>query len=256
MDMVRKTVLFIGEYNRGKTTLINALLGREAITVYMYPPLHALVYVHSTDGDEHAEIMYSVSGKCVRMEIDKVAEYLSGVRESYDKVEEFNAEVNAINIYINSTNVLLEKAIMVDSGGLNDAFDNDFAQIEMIPKSQIIVFTMIMQTPLSESEREIIKQYMPKGTDNWFFCLMGKDRIDYEDYGYDIEDEMAKWLWHRLSDCFQNEDGSFNEELFNSRLFYLDALTALKAKQTGDTEALEKSGLIKFENELKKYLEV
>ena len=143
-------VAVIGEFNRGKTTLINALLGAELLPTGVLPVtavpalvrfgLRPRVVVRLLDGSEEASDIAGLQGYLTEQENPGNRK---GVREA---IIEFPAAV------------LESGLILVDTPGTGSVhLHNTQAAVDFLPRVDVALLVLSVDAPLSESEARMLQ---------------------------------------------------------------------------------------------------
>ena len=247
-------VLFTGMFNGGKTTLINAVIGKELLNMSPIPETPAVTKISFGKDKETVKIFYK-DGKKEELTIE---EYNHTFRLSQNiKVEKIQS------IEITQKETFHENLIqLVDSPGLYNTASENSITYDYEPRANAIVFLINGLTPLTLEEQDHIRQkYCQKHPENVFFVVTRLDCIQEEDIGL-----LEERILLVLKDVFVKSDGGFDEELYCRRVFFVDARGALCAK-TGNKKTIqigtksidvdidyEDTGMGAFEEELMKYL--
>lgn len=224
-------VIVLGEFNRGKSTFINALLGAPVLPVAVRPTTAAINIIRY--GETPRAVVSFRDGREEEVPIETLSDYVvvAGAQVS---------EVKWVTVHY-PTELCRNGVLVVDTPGVND-IDEQREEItyDFIPKSDAAILLLDCETPVSGSERNfladrVLRSDIPK----IFFVLNKADQLD--------EEELAESL-----DYARGKLGELVEE---PRLFPLSSKGALKARQEGHEEELAASRLPAFEKELSAFLE-
>lgn len=213
-------VLFIGPFSAGKSTLINALLGKNLLRSGINPETAVISKIVFGD---HEGI------KVFRKYQQEPEEYT--IEEFFEKfrVEQGNeAKFDDVDyVLISQQSSVFDRSIqLTDSPGLQNTATEDKIAKEFAQRADAIVFLTHGTEAWQVDERDYIaKNFAKKNLDNVFFIVTYADQIP--------EDEMLGFVErckNVLSDVFTDENGSFDEKKFNERVFYVDGYGALCAR--------------------------
>lgn len=248
-------VAVIGEFKRGKSTLINALLEQDVLPTDAMPATATLNRV-TYSIQPFARVEYK-DGTTEDVEIEQLAEYVTKLTE---ESEQRAATVKMATVYY-PTAYCKNNVDIIDTPGLND--DSTMAEVTMsvLPQIDAALFVIMAQSPFSEYERDFLEnKLMTSDLGRILFVVTGIDRLDEDDVDRVLESiserinryviEKAKKLYGEDS----KEFASYQQKLGNPKVFGLSAKQALKAKKKGDNELLEESRFPVFEQELERFL--
>lgn len=231
------SVVVLGQFSRGKSTFVNALLGENLIPMDVLP--------------ETATINTIRYGKNPSLRVahnDGRLENLPLTTESLAKFSAQNAvmaEHDIAKLVIDYPADFLHNGVMlVDTPGTEDLGDQR-AEItySYIPHANAVIFLLDATAPLKKNEQEFIaKRLIPQGVDNIIFIANKYDNVDEE------EDDVVDRLTKRLAKAFMNQDGT--PMLPRIVLFPCSATMALKGKLTGNQQMVAESGIIEIQEAL------
>lgn len=225
----KTTVVVMGEFKHGKSTLINAILGEEIMPTDILPSTAVLTTV-SRGSKEQYHVHYK-NGETISLnnKFDLEQFTVQGISVSN--------EINHIEVLTNHTN-FPENIILIDTPGINDLSEHR-AEVtyQFLPRAEILIFVMSLTNPVKKSEVEFIKNYI-NPLNNQSIIVVGNfmDRLDEEEI-----DEVIDFSKIRLDSAFEKKKVSF---------FPLSAQEANLAKLENSLELLESSGYVEFEKML------
>ena len=153
LDSARLRVLVVGEAKRGKSTLVNALLGREVLPAGV-TPLTAVpaAVVLARPGEEGIEVAFTSAGSD---------------RFPLSELDLFGTErgnpgncrhVSAITVGVNAP-ILARGVEIVDTPGTGSVHaHNTAAAAEALPSMDAAIFVLTADPPVSASERELLRE--------------------------------------------------------------------------------------------------
>jgi Dynamin family len=153
LDSARLRVLVVGEAKRGKSTLVNALLGREVLPAGV-TPLTAVpaTVVLALPGEEGIEVAFT-SGGSDRFPLSELD--LFGT----ERGNPGNCRhVAAITVGVNAP-ILARGAEIVDTPGTGSVHaHNTAAAAAALPSMDAAIFVLTADPPVSASERELLRE--------------------------------------------------------------------------------------------------
>jgi len=187
LEKDRFHLVVVGEFNHGKSSFVNALLGRRVLPVGVTPTtavVHHIVY-----GDEPA--VHRVDSQNVehRLSFDDLGAFTA--RRGPDPEDTKYLEVSF------PAPLLKERIVLVDTPGVNDlSLTRAEITYGYIPRSDAVLFVLDAGQPVKESERQFIQeQLIGKSRDKIVFVVAKSDlwteaeRKEALDY---IEDRVAE----------------------------------------------------------------
>ena len=152
VDLVQKLeadrfhLVVVGEFNHGKTTFVNALLGAEILPVGVTPTtavIHQLEYAETP----RAEVVYA-SGDRATIPFEEVNRFAVAGSQASEA-----SEVKFLEVGYPAA-LLKERIVLVDTPGVNDlSLQRADITYSYIPRSDAVLFLLDAGQPLKESER-------------------------------------------------------------------------------------------------------
>jgi GTPase SAR1 family protein len=248
-------VAVIGEFKRGKSTLINALLEQEVLPADVMPATATLNRV-TYSIQPFARIEYR-TGETEDIAIDKLAEYVTKLT---DESEQRAATVRMATVYY-PTNYCKNNVDIIDTPGLND--DSTMAEVTLsvIPEIDAALFVIMAQSPFSEYERDFLEnKLLSADLGRVLFVVTGIDRLDEDDVDRvltSITDRINRYVIQKAKKLYGEDSAEFEiykKKLGTPKVFGISAKQALKGKLKKDNDLLQRSRFIEFEKELERFL--
>ncbi len=174
-DLVKKLeadrfhLVVVGEFNHGKTTFVNALLGASILPVGVTPTtavIHHLEYA----AEPRADVVYA-SGERVGLPFEDVRAFTVGGERSSSAGEVKFLEVGY------PAELLRERVVLVDTPGVNDlSLQRADITYSYIPRSDAVLFLIDAGQPLKESERVFLQEkLLGQSRDKILFVVTKRD---------------------------------------------------------------------------------
>lgn len=224
------TVVVLGEFKRGKSTFINALLGQSLLPMDVLPETATINFVKYSESPS-VTVFYQ-DGRQEQGE----ASYNYLKRFSGEAGMELAATVRYLEIGY-PLDILKHHIVIVDTPGVDDLNEQRSAVTYGItPRANAVLFLLDAASPLKETERQFIEdKLIHVGVDNIIFIANRYDFVDEEE-----EPDFLDDLKVRIENAF-TVDGKASIHSFE--VLPLSASTALRGRESGDDTLVESSGL-------------
>lgn len=224
-------LVVLGQFKRGKTTLINALLGAEILPTAVVP-LTSIATVLKYGGLLNVRVYFN-DGREIEINADEISKYVT--EKGNPKNEKDVKEV----VITYPSSYLKDGVRLIDTPGVGSVYEhNTDVAYQYLPKSDAALFLLSVDQPVSKAELDFLKDV--REYSNKIFFLQNKaDYVDYEDLRESIS--FSKKV---IEECMG----------FEVKIFPISAKLALDGKLNGKPELLEKSFLPEFENILNTFL--
>lgn len=221
-------VLFTGGFSSGKSTLLNALMRKCLLRTGINPETAVItkiifnadekVIVYKKETDEFGKKKYE------EMTIEEFFEKYSldeGEEIDYDL---FN-DVDYVRLQQSQDGIGGSMVQLVDSPGTGHTKADDNTARGFARKASAIVYIINAVQAFQEEENKYIKDHFVTSNaepmKNLFFVVNRFDCVNASQRP-NLKDRVRK----ELNEVFLKADGSFDEELFNKRVFYTNAYKA------------------------------
>lgn len=237
-------VMILGEFKRGKSTFINALLGEEILPAYS-TPCTAIINEVKWSETKSALLHFNKSnGQLVQqplnVPIDEIEEYVV-IKDDTDQSQAIN-ESPYEKLELFWPLKLCENGVeIIDSPGLNEHKTRQQVTESYLVTVDAILLVLSCEQLFSKSEQEVVDNKLrAMGHEDIFFICNRINMIR--------KNEVEKVKNFAISKLKERT------RLGSERIFFINALGALDGKLDNDLEALEKSGVPQLEVELQKFL--
>jgi len=229
----RFTVVVAGRFNRGKSSLMNAVLGMDRLPTGVIPLTSVITYVRYGTSER---VLLDYYGSGLRAEA-KLADLLELVTE---KGNPGNVKrIRAAEIQL-PAEILRRGFFFVDTPGLGSAiFENSQTTERFIPEIDVLILVTSYESPLTEDEIRFLRQASP--TVRAVFVVVNK----HDTASPEAREEVLAYVANTVGGVL---DGRI------AKPFSVSARDGLAAKQANDAEGLQTSGIQAFEEELVRFL--
>ncbi|BAY33388.1 dynamin [Nostoc carneum NIES-2107] len=249
-------VAVVGEFKRGKSTFINALLGQEILPADVLPCSATLNRV--TYGVQPLVKIVFRNGREEDVAIDKLADYVTKLTP---ESEETAANVKEAVVYY-PVHYCQNNVDIIDTPGLNDEANMTEVTLSVLPQVDAAIMVVMAQSPLSEYEREFLEtKLLTNDLGRIIFVVTGIDRYNNPGEAEKgikyIQDRIQKFILDRAKEKYGEDSPEFEvykKKIGKPKVFGLSAYQALQARRTDDNALLTQSRFREFEEALEKFL--
>jgi len=229
----RFNLLVVGRFSRGKSTLMNALLGGDHLPTGIVP-LTSVITTVRYGSQKQVVLNFTDSGMSRKVPISQLAEYVTQQSNPGNIKHLAYAEIEL------PVEILRRGLFFVDSPGLGSSIpENTRTTEQFLPEADAFILVTSYESPLSEEEDRILERI--RFTSKRLFVVLNKqDTVSAEE-----RSQALGFVQERL------ERFSFSEA---PRIFSISAREALEAKKSESEDRLVATGLPSLENELFRFL--
>lgn len=259
--------LVMGKFKTGKSTLINCIVGKEMMASKAIICTGVVAVVEHGDNTDQAKLVFT-DGHEEYMPLEQFSKEYQLSDEDYDSLESGihpNRFADISHVVMCSNNKLFSDGFrLIDSPGWDMDNTPTQATYKYLLQADAIVFMLSAVSLFSEREREFIAEtFANKGCRNLFFVVNRINQVAPIDL---VESYVKPAVKNGLKKVFTDKNGVFDEELYNKRVFFVDAYSGYCARtktpvsiMVGKKKILveadiEDSGIPEFEEALREFL--
>ncbi len=237
------SVGIMGEFRRGKSTVINALLGQQIVPSDIVPCSATLNYIR-WDTEQRALIHFK-NGDIQQVPVEELSHYVTKLtRES----EAMAATVEDATVFYPCP--FCQNGVqIVDTPGLNDDERMTAISEQVIPKLDAIIMVLVPDSPFSQSEAEFVRtKLMASDLGKLIFVVNKIDFLDEEDRPRMLEairQKIQASVLDKMAAVYGADSPEYTgakEKLGRLRVLPVSARQALRGKTRQRPDLLEESG--------------
>jgi GTPase SAR1 family protein len=224
-------LVVVGQFKRGKTSLINALLGADILPVAVVP-LTSIVTI-MTYGEAMRVKVYFNDGRVSEIRLESLSEYVT------EKGNPKNIKDVSEVIITYPSPYLKDGVRLIDTPGVGSIYQhNTDVAYQYLPKSDAVLFLLSVDQPMSKAELEFLKD-VSEYSNKIFFLLNKADYLNESDLSESVD--FSK-------NVLREATGS------EVRIFPLSAKLALNGELNKAADLILKSMLPRFSETLNTFL--
>jgi GTPase Era involved in 16S rRNA processing len=224
-------LVVVGQFKRGKTSLINALLGADILPVAVVP-LTSIVTI-MTYGEAMRVKVYFNDGRVSEIRRESLSEYVT------EKGNPKNIKDVSEVIITYPSPYLRDGVRLIDTPGVGSIYQhNTDVAYQYLPKSDAVLFLLSVDQPMSKAELEFLED-VSEYSNKIFFLLNKADYLNESDLS-----ESADFSKNVLREATGSE----------VRIFPLSAKLALDGELNKAADLIRKSMLPRFSETLNAFL--
>jgi GTP-binding protein EngB required for normal cell division len=170
---------FLGQFKRGKSTLLNALIGEEIAPCSVIPLTSIPTLVRYSESKQ-VSITY-IDGHSHAIAPGEIADFVTEERNPHNRKKVRQVEVG------HPAPLLSQGIVLIDTPGIGSTFThNSQTTLEFLPHCDAALFLISPDPPITEAE-VIFLRTVRKQLDHFFFVLNKADTLDHNERGQLIE---------------------------------------------------------------------
>lgn len=229
----RFNLMVVGRFSRGKSTLLNALLGKSYLPTGIVPLTSVITTIHY-GSRAHALIHFLNSSFRNEVSLERLPDYITQQSNPGNSKGIAFAEIQL------PVEILRRGYFFVDSPGLGSSIrENTLTTEQFIPEADAFILVTSYDSALSQEEDELLER-ISHTSKRLFIVLNKQDTVDSDEQAITLTYLQERLDRHRFSEA--------------PSVFSLSARLGLAEKESGSTEQANTSGLRRFETELLRFL--
>ncbi|MDM8555842.1 dynamin family protein [Desulfococcaceae bacterium HSG7] len=251
------TVAIVGEFKRGKSTFINALLGKDILPADVLPcsaTLNRVVYK-----EEAGVTITFKDGQTQDVPIEKLHDYVTKLTPDSEITAE---KIQEATVYY-PADYCRNNVELIDTPGLNDDMNMTQVTLSVLPQVDAAIMLILAHSPFSDFERDFLEnRLLTSDLGRVIFVVTGIDKLNNPEAEAPrlletVETRIKKYILQRAEQQFGKDSPEYEpylKKIGKPKVFGLSAYQALQAKQNNDSDLLERSKFPEFEHALEQFL--
>jgi hypothetical protein len=249
------TIIVLGEFKNGKSTLLNGMLGSKTLPAKAAPATAIITELVYGESDRVA-IFETGAAEPRQVSWEDFVREFQLSREDQETLEGYGAIDRFSSIEyarIECRHPICAHGVkLIDSPGLGEHISRTRVATSFLKQAEAVIFVLNATRILTRDEREFIDTVLGEGRlPHVFFVVNRINQIDPTGV-----EEIRQWVERALAPHFRDERGDFDRDLYERRVFFVNARGALEARSGGaaDEAAIEATGVPALERELERFL--
>ncbi len=232
LDQDQFNLVVLGQFKRGKSTLINALIGAPVLPMGVVP-LTSVVTKVRFGADEEAVVRF-LDGTSRQIDLEDLHRFVTEKENPKNRLG-----VDEVSVAVPST-FLSRGLVLVDTPGVGSTYQhNTDTALRFLPRADAGLLVVAADPPLSLAEREFLGSVRPFVA-KLFFVLNKVDYLTPEETR-----ESLQFTAEQLKEALQST---------NIEVLPISAKQGLEAKQHGREDLLESSGLFALQRRIGQFM--
>ncbi len=183
-------LVVVGEFNHGKSSFVNALLGQQVLPVGVTPTTAAIH--HLVHEEQPRAKAVQVSGEEVEVPLAELARYATETEGGAARSE----ALRYLEVGVPSP-LLREGVVLVDTPGVNDlSLTRAEITFDYVPRADAVLFVLDAGQPVKDSERQFLQeQLLARSRDKIVFVVAKADLWTSEERA-----QALPWIRARLEE--------------------------------------------------------
>lgn len=241
-------VAVVGEFKRGKSSLINAILGMKILPADATPATATINRI--TYGSEPSLTIRYHDGSIETADLKAISDYVTMLTEEGEKRA---AQIKEAVIRY-PTVICQNQVDIIDTPGLNDNSEMTRVTLDILRNIDVVVMAVSAIAPFSEVEKDVACQLIKSDNiENIIFVVTFLDQIDEDE-----QDKVISYIRNRVRqsvmDSLVSEDEEIQTKLMRIMseplIFGVSSHLALKSFVSDNREMLKQSRFETFKTEL------
>ncbi|AZT91190.1 GTPase [Caldicellulosiruptor changbaiensis] len=225
-------LVILGQFKRGKSTLINYMLGTNLLPTGVLPLTSSITKIYYSP-EIKIDVIFN-NGVKKEIPVDELELYCTEKGNPKNQKGVDTIEIGYPFDFLN------KDVVIVDTPGIGSIYQhNTDVTYEFVDKADAVIFVLSVDPPITEVERQFLLK-IAESVDKIFFVINKCDLTNKNEL-----EEIVSFTKSVIKDITKKE---------NVNIFPISAKMALEGKVQDSREVIKKSGIEIFEEELKRFL--
>nr|VFK26235.1 MAG: Dynamin family protein [Candidatus Kentron sp. MB] len=236
------SIAVVGEFKRGKSTFINALLGSSTLPTDVMPTTASVTRIIYGRVPEATLLRHD--GRKESVPIEKLSQYITKIDDkSAVRAADIKEAIVAYPTLFCQNNVEI-----IDTPGLSDEAEMTQRTLDVIPKVDAAILVISALSPFSDTEAQLLDRLLNDiGIDRLFFVVNYIDKLNNLD---DLE-RLMETIRERIHQTIKKTIDASTTPLL--RLYPVSSWQALRGKEERDNSFYQMSLFSDLEKDLERY---
>lgn len=246
-------IAVVGEFNRGKSSLINVLLGKRILPEDVLATTATINRITYGAKPQAHLVMKDGKSNTESIPVDELASYVTKLtEESSQRAAEIQ---EAVVEY--PTMLCYNDVDLIDTPGMNDAEEMNTVTVNRLENIDLTIVAVSALIPFGETEHKFVAQLLESpNICQIVFAITYIDMVrqtEREKLVSFLKERICQGVLSELNRKFDPSDRIFQKyhRIFDElKLYAVSSRDAMEALETGNMELYEKSGYTKFMTDL------
>lgn len=232
----RKSIIIVGGFKSGKTTLINALTKSDFLATGPLLMGKIPTVLRSLDADDREKIICAYTSQDGEYYYEEISSKQLNEKFIFHDIEDLDYQSQIkqpeyITIYSKKIPENYQY-VNLPSSIIMGMYSEKNIEIEFLEKANAIIYTIDSCIPLTHYDMQFIEERLKNcNQKNIFFAFTRINLIRDSDRPL-----VEKYVRDRLSFMFLDSCSKFDENLYNNRVFYVDAHGSMNTRLGRETQ--------------------
>lgn len=246
-------VAVVGEFNRGKSSFINVLLGKRILPEDVLATTATINRITYGEKPKAYLVFKDKKRKSKVIPVDELSAYITKLTSESERAA---AEISEAVVEY-PTMLCFNGVDLIDTPGMNDEDDMNAITVNRLEDIDLAIVAINAMYPFSETETGFVTALLEsRNICQIIFVITHIDLVRVRDRArlfQFLEKRIKDKILEKLKKTHQPQDEVFHKYhiIFdNLRLYGISSLTAMEALESNNMELYENSGFLKLVNEL------
>lgn len=262
LERDRFTVMFFGRFKSGKSTILNALLGKPSTTIPGLKPGLGPMPVDINPATavptriyyaDQPEVFAIKRGQREAWDFETYIKQ-SKQKSSKEETDLFFRDIEGFEVGYPSR-FLIGGVDLIDTPGTDDNDKMDQQVFEAAMSADATILALSHPATMGMGEEKYLQKLMATGMLSGLIIVNARDPDPPYELAVPPSEETIKVIWNRVVMTLKKCPPYNGQTLESADVFFLNALQTFKGRMNENHQAVAASGIIPFETRLVEYLQ-